>query len=149
MASHNEAGTFDAVDDALAMFHQMDSDQNGSLDLSEMQYMLADFGLSEVHLPSLHLSAHMFLILIWTFQVDIENLLIQLDVNRDGSVDQSEWVRGYRSLPWTLGANGRPEWLPTQGPGQLTVKPHRWGLTVGQFKKLMGAMRLTDRYRGS
>ena len=57
MASHNEAGTFDAVDDALAMFHQMDSDQNGSLDLSEMQYMLADFGLSEVHFPSLHFSS--------------------------------------------------------------------------------------------
>ena len=71
-------GMQERAKDAMVVFRAIDTDSSGSISTDELSGALSDFGLADAAIEQLTMK-----------------LVMMLDTNKDGVIDQHEWVRGY------------------------------------------------------
>ena len=109
----------DVVDpemEAIAMFHAIDKDNNGVINLDELHSALWDTGMTEKQ---------------------IEQLMHSMDSNDNGVIDIDEWLYGYSSF-----MNGssfvRSKFIGLRGPtgGYKIEKTERRAIELKQLEKI-------------
>ena len=80
---------------AMAIFDAIDEDSSGTIDLNELRGGLSDSGMTDR---------------------DIEELMLKLDEDKNGSKDREEWMRGYNCFVDEVHGYNQAKFYDLRGP---------------------------------